>query len=187
MRLEPVNIDELDFDTKAVLAKGNEVMGFSSNDALVMAHKPEVLKATLGLVQSVYQEGSVPLGLKKLVALMTSSAAGCQYCQAHTQYGAINEGVEADKIAEIWNYANSDVFTDAERAALDVARTAAFSPNETSDQNFDKLKKFYSTEQIVELVGVIALFGFLNRWNSTFNTTLEQTPKAVVQASGLMK
>ncbi len=187
MRLDPANIDELDADTKEILAKGDEIMGFSSNDALLMAHKPAMLKATLGLVQSVYQEGCVPLVLKKLVALMTSSAAGCQYCQVHTQYGAINEGVEANKISEIWNYSSSDLFSDAERAALDVARTAAFSPNETSDRSFDRLKEFYSPEQIVELVGVIALFGFLNRWNSTFNTTLEQTPKAVVQASGLKK
>jgi len=187
MRVEPVNFSELDAQTQEVLAKGDELMGFSSNDALVMAHKPAMLNATLGLVQAVYQPGSVPLSLKKLVALMTSSAAGCQYCQAHTQYGAMNEGIDAEKLAQIWSYQSSDLFSEAERAALDVARTAAFTPNETTDENFAKLSNFYTQEQIVELVGVIALFGFLNRWNSTLNTTLEQVPKAAVKASGLMK
>jgi len=178
MRLDPVNPNTLDDDTQQVLAKGDEVMGFTSNDAMVMAHKPDILKATFGLVQAVYKPGSIPLDLKKLVAL---------YCQAHTQYGAMNEGVEPEKLADIWNYANSDLFTDAERAALDVARTAAFTPNETTDESFAALRQFYTQEQIVELLGVIALFGFLNRWNSTLDTTLEQTPKAAVQASGLMK
>jgi len=185
-RIKPVNREGLDPEMQAIMAAGDEIMGFSSNDSLVMAHKPAMLKAMLGLVQAVYSPGSVPLDLKKLVAVMTSSAAGCQYCQAHTQYGAMKEGIAAEKLAAIWEYQNNDLFNDAERAALDVARTAAFSPNETSDESFAKLHDYYSEEQIVELVGVISLFGFLNRWNSTIATDLEQTPKAAVLASGLM-
>lgn len=185
-RVAPVKREDLDAEMQAVMAAGDEIMGFTSNDALVMAHKPAMLKAMLGLVQAVYQPGRVSLDLKKLVAVMTSSAAGCQYCQAHTQYGALKEGIAAEKLAAIWEYQSNPLFTDAERAALDVARTAAFSPNETTDENFAKLRDFYSEEQIVELVGVIAMFGFLNRWNSTIATDLEQTPKSAVQVSGLM-
>ncbi len=185
-RLAPVELSDLDTEMQGVIAAGEQIMGFSSNDAMVMAHKPAVLKAMLGLVQAVYQPGSVSLELKKLVAVMTSSAAGCQYCQAHTQYGAMNEGVSPEKLTAIWEYQTNNLFSDAERAALDVARTAAFSPNETTDASFDKMKAFYSNEQIAELVGVIAMFGFLNRWNSTMATDLEQTPKSALQANGLI-
>lgn len=160
-------------------------MGFSSNDALLMAHKPELLKAMLAMVQATYQTGSLTLELKKLVAVMTSSAAGCQYCHAHTQYGAMREGVTAEKLAAIWDYHSSPLFSAAERAALDVARAAALSPNATTDAEFTDLKRFFSTEQIIELVGVISLFGFLNRWNSTLATDLEQTPKNALTANGL--
>jgi hypothetical protein len=31
-------------------------------------------------------------------------------------------------------------------------------------------------EQVVEIVGVIAMFGFLNRWNDTLATPLEDEP-----------
>lgn len=41
---------------------------------------------------------------------------------------------------------------------------------------FDELKKHWTEEQIVEIVGVIALFGFLNRWNDTMATPLEDVP-----------
>ncbi len=184
-RITPVNIPDLDTEMQHVIAAGEDIMGFSSNDALLMAHKPEMLKAMLGMVQAVYQSGSVPLDLKKLVAVMTSSAAGCQYCQAHTQYGAMREGIAAEKLAAIWAYPSSPLFSDAERAALDVARSASLSPNETTDQDFAKLNEYFDTEQIVELVGVIALFGFLNRWNSTLATDLEQTPKSALEANGL--
>jgi len=186
-RITPIKLEELDTEMQAIMAETDKVMGFTPNDALVMAHKPDMFKAVGGMVRAVYQAGSVPLDLKKLVAVMTSSAAGCQYCEAHTQHGAMNEGIAAEKLAAIWEYQSSDLFTEAERAALDVARTAAFSPNETTDENFAKLKAFYTDEQIVELVGVIAMFGFLNRWNSTIATELEQTPLAAVKASGLKK
>lgn len=185
-RIAAINIDNLDPETQAILAAGEKVMGFSSNDALVMAHKPAMLKAMLAMVQAIYSSGSVPLNLKKLVAVMTSSAAGCQYCQTHTQYGAMKEGITADKLAAIWDYQNSDLFSNAERAILDVARTAALSPNETTDESFDRLKEYFNDEQIVELLGVIAMFGFLNRWNSTLATDLEQVPKAAVQATGVL-
>jgi hypothetical protein len=41
---------------------------------------------------------------------------------------------------------------------------------------FAELRKHWSAEQIVEIVGVIALFGFLNRWNDTMATPLEDEP-----------
>ncbi len=185
-RISPAEFSSLDPQTQAVINAGEQIMGFSSNDALVMAHKPAILNAMLGLVQAVYQEGRISIALKKLIAVMTSSASGCQYCMAHTQYGAINEGIEAEKLAAIWEYSSSDLFSDAERAALEVARNAALSPNETTDEQFDELKQHFDDEQIVEIVGVIALFGFLNRWNSTVATDLEQTPKSALQATGLL-
>ena len=185
-RIEPVAVKDLDPEMQAIMAAGNEIMGFTSNDSLIMAHKPALLKAMLSLVQAVYQPGAISLDLKKMIAMLTSSAAGCQYCKVHTSYGAIKEGVAADKLAAIWEYATSPLFSDAERAALDVARTAALTPNETTDENFAQLRAHYSDEQIVEIIGVISLFGFLNRWNSTIATELEDRPKTAVTESGLI-
>jgi hypothetical protein len=41
-----------------------------------------------------------------------------------------------------------------------------------------------SEEQIVEIVGVIALFGFLNRWNNTMATPLEDEPIEYLSRGG---
>ena len=46
---------------------------------------------------------------------------------------------------------------------------------------FAILRAHWSEEQIVEIVGVIAMFGFLNRWNDTLATPLEEEPIAVGQ------
>ena len=51
-------------------------------------------------------------------------------------------------------------------------------PNAVTEAHFEDLRQYYSEEQIVELGATIALFGFLNRWNDTFGTTLEAKPIA---------
>jgi hypothetical protein len=49
-------------------------------------------------------------------------------------------------------------------------------PNAVTDAMFTELRKHWTEEQIVEIVGVISLFGFLNRWNDTMGTPLEDEP-----------
>ena len=49
-------------------------------------------------------------------------------------------------------------------------------PNKATKAHFEKLKEFYSKAQILEAVAVISFFGFLNRWNDTFCTEIEEIP-----------
>lgn len=175
-RLTALSFEELSPDLKAIMAAGVDLMGFTPNDGLIMGRAPAMLKAFLGLVQSIYQPSALDNDLKKLLGLMTSSASGCQYCQAHTQYGALKHGITEQKIGAIWEYQTNDLFSPAEREALDVARNAALVPNAVTDEQFTRLKMHFSELQIVEIVGVISLFGFLNRWNATFKTDIEAAP-----------
>ena len=177
-RIAPLTFEDLDAELQPLMSAGNEMMGFMPNDGLIMARKPAVLRAMHGLLESIYVPGSVPIELKELVGLMTSSASGCQYCQAHTEFGAFRAGIATDKIAAIWEYASHSLFSDMERAALDLARYAAMTPNGITDEQFENLRRYFDDEQIIELVSVIALFGFLNRWNSTLDTAIEPAIKA---------
>ena len=95
---------------------------------------------------------------------------------AHTAEGAAKLGVEQQKLDAVWDYRTSPLFSAAERAALDVAVAAGCVPNAVTDAMFMELRKHWSDEQVVEIVGVIAMFGFLNRWNDTFATPLEDEP-----------
>jgi alkylhydroperoxidase family enzyme len=119
--------------------------------------------------------------LKAMVAHMSSAAAGCLYCEAHTAATASGRGVEDSRIEAIWEFEHDPRFTGAERAALRLARDAAQVPNAVTPEHFEELQEFFDDGEIVELVGVIATFGFLNRWNDTFATTLEQHPMMVAE------
>ena len=95
---------------------------------------------------------------------------------AHTAGAALRLGIDEKKLAAVWEYRASPLYTEAERVALDFAIAAASQPNDVSDELFAKMKKHWSEGQIVEIIGVIALFGFMNRWNDTIATPLEAEP-----------
>ena len=77
---------------------------------------------------------------------------------------------------EVWNYANSSAFSSAEKAALDFASAAASVPNKVTGKEVSQLKNYWNDYDIVEIMGVIALFGFLNRWNDSMGSALEDLP-----------
>ena len=155
-------------------------MGYLPNAHLTMSERPELLKAFSGLAGAVFQSDGLDAGTKQLIALASSLSAGCKYCQAHTSHGAERAGIEEKKIADILNYSGSEEFSDSEKAVLDLAFAAGKVPNNSNQEHFDNLSKYYSKKEIVDIVSVISLFGFLNRWNDTLGTALEEVPENFV-------
>lgn len=153
--------------------------GFVPNSILTMARRPGIARAFMDLNRAVLYEGTVPEELKMLVSLITSQAAGCRYCQAHMANLSSIYQASDQKIAAVWDFESSPLFSDAERAALRLAYRAGLNPNEASAADFAALKPHFDDGQIVEIVGTIALFGYLNRWNDTMATSLEARPSTV--------
>ena len=175
-RIVPLTAEQLaarDIDLSFIGSDFHEL----PNSVPTLAYRPDILRATGTLWAAVMGPGTVESDLKWLVGYMASMAAGCRYCSAHTGTGANGNNVSAEKLADIWNFENSPLFTDAERSALRVAMGAAHTPNAVSDADFAAMATYFSQEQQVEIVSVIALYGFFNRWNDTVGTTLEATPR----------
>jgi len=152
----------------------NETLGFPPNSVLTMQRRPAIAKAFIALNKAVMEnKGRVTSEQKRLLGLIASQTAGCRYCQAHTARAAERYGASAERIAEVWNYERSDLFTPAEKAALAFAQAAASAPNAVDKGIAAELKKHWSDDDIVEILGVVALFGYLNRWNDSMATALE--------------
>lgn len=153
-------------------------MGFVPRSLYTMARRPEILRAFSDLITAIWRTGTLPVELKPLVAIVASTAAGCRYCQAHETVDARMRGVPEDKISEIWNFERSPRYSEAERAALRFARDASVIPNDVTPAHFEELRSHWDDGQIVEILAVVGLFGFLNRWNDTMSTELEPEPLA---------
>ena len=61
-------------------------------------------------------------------------------------------GASDEKIQALWNFEESDLFTDAERTAISVAFKAGSLPNEVDKKDIDELGKYFDEGQIIEII-----------------------------------
>ncbi|MBF2761554.1 MAG: carboxymuconolactone decarboxylase family protein [Ectothiorhodospiraceae bacterium AqS1] len=152
-------------------------LGVIPNSVRTMAHRPQVAAAFTALNIAVMEcHGQVTPEFKRLLGYATSFVSGCRYCQAHTILGAERFGSSNDRLESVWNFENSPCFSEAEKAALAFARAAASVPGEVDEPIVEALRAHWSDGDIVEITAVIALFGYLNRWNDSMGTALEELP-----------
>jgi uncharacterized peroxidase-related enzyme len=153
----------------------NETLGFTPNSVLTMQRRPEIASAFINLNKAVMaNRGRVTSEQKRLIGYLASMTAGCRYCEAHTVLAAERYGATRERLGAIWDYRASPLFTDAERAAFDFALAASTIPNAVDEGIAANLRAHWDEGEIVEILGVIALFGFLNRWNDSMGTVLEE-------------
>ncbi len=152
----------------------HETLGFIPNSVLTMQRRPAIARAFMELNKAVMESRhGVSSELKRLIGHLASSTAGCNYCEAHTLLAAKRYGASEERLAAIADYAAADVFSEAEKAAFDFAVAAAAIPNGVGEEIAENLRRHWDDGQIVEILGVVSLFGFLNRWNDSMATTLE--------------
>ncbi len=163
-----------DSETRNLAEFFNETLGFCPNSVLTMQHRPAISKAFINLNKAVMaNEGRVTSALKRMIAWVSSNATGCRYCQAHAIRAAERYGAEQEQLDNIWEYQTHAAFSEAERAALDFSLAASQIPNAVDAKIKDQLYRYWNEGEIVEMLGVISLFGYLNRWNDSMGTSIE--------------
>lgn len=152
-----------------------ETLGFTPNSLFTMMHRPRIAYAFMEMNMAVMEnKGRVTSALKRQIAYISSMTAGCRYCEAHAVRAAVRYGSDEDKLNNIWEYKTYPAFTEGERAAFDLALAASSVPNENNDELSERMRQHWDEGEIVEILGVIALFGYLNRWNDSMGTKLEE-------------
>ena len=179
--MEPLSFDSVPEDIQERFTHYNKTRGFTPNSIQTMVRRPNIVRAFMQMNQVVLYEGTVDEELKMLVSLIASQAAGCRYCQAHMANLSKIYNASQEKIAMAWDFESCNLFSEAEKAALRLAYYGAMSPSQASQEHFDEIYKYFDEGQVVEIVASISLFGFLNRWNDTMATELEDLPKEVAK------
>ena len=167
----------------------DETLGFTPNSLFTMMHRPRIAKAFLEMNQAVMEnKGSVSSSMKREIAYLSSMTTGCRYCEAHAIRAAERYGSSQERLENIWEYKSHVAFSEADRAMFDLAIAASQVPNGVSEEIKARAKKFFSDGEIVEILGVVALFGYLNRWNDSMGTELEnpavKSAEKILEARG---
>lgn len=172
--LPPLPTGSNDKELQELITFFDETLGFCPNSVLTMQRRPAIARAFIQLNQAVMaNHGRVTSALKRLVAYVSSYATGCRYCQAHTIRAAERYGAEVEKMENIWDFEKHPAFTPAERAALAFSIAASNVPNAVDEAVQERLREHWDEGEIVEILGVVSLFGYLNRWNDSMGTPLE--------------
>ena len=167
-----------DKETQELVSFFNETLGFCPNSVLTMQKKPHLAQAFVNLNKAVMDNaGSISSEFKRIIAYISSNTAGCRYCQAHTIRAAERYGGEKERLKEAWNFENSNLYSNAEKVALRFTIAASSVPVSISQELESSLKEEWSETDILEIMSVIALFGYLNRWNDVMGTSLENDAK----------
>ena len=119
--------------------------------------------ASLGLV---IHESPLPKSTQELVSLRASQINGCGWCiDMHTKEAAA-AGETAVRLNLVAAWREADVFTEAERAALALTEEGtrlADANHGVSDETWAQARKHYDDDQIIALVGGVALINAANR------------------------
>lgn len=113
------------------------------------------------------------LELNLMTFTIASLAAGCSHCQAHGAFGLDKAGIPLEKIQGLWSFETSELFSDRERAALQLGLAAGVTPNEVTAEHHRALREHFTDAEARTLIAAVSLGGFMNRYNDTLATVTD--------------
>ncbi len=173
----PLEEEDMDADLRDHVQFFKGPLGVIPNSVRTMAHRSPIARAFTDLNIAVMTDyGAVTPEFKRLLGYVSSFASGCLYCQAHMILASERFNASEERLNDVFNFEDSAHYSEAEKAALAFAHAATQVPNAVTPEVGERLKAHWSPEQIVEIMGVVALFGYLNRWNDSMGSALEDLP-----------
>lgn len=82
---------------------------------------------------------------------------------------ARRHGWSEEQISDLANFRNRSDFTEAEKAALELAERTTLDSNSVDDQFWMELRKYYDEGEIIELLAAVGLFNYFNRFNNALH------------------
>jgi AhpD family alkylhydroperoxidase len=133
------------------------------------ASNPDLTTGVQHLFKAIYA-GGVPQQTLELVHLRASQINGCSFCVDAGAKNAAKAGMSTEKLSAVAAWYDSQLFDDAERAALALTEAAtrlADRPGAVTDEIWAEAAKHYDERQLGALVLMAGISNFFNRINTT--------------------
>lgn len=137
-----------------------------------IAARPEIAAASAEHLRVVMQRGTVPLATKTLCAAMVSAVNFCEPSLIAYRREARSAGVSVEMLNALWDFARSDLFSTAQKAALSAAVSLTREARALPDSIWNQLRAEYADGEIVEVLSVIAEVNALNRVSNALQTPI---------------
>jgi AhpD family alkylhydroperoxidase len=130
---------------------------------------PDSTKGVHSIIEAAHHAG-VPSSTMELAHLRASQVNGCSSCVYGGAISAKKAGESDERLFAVAAWRETDLFTDAERAALALAESMtrlADRPDPVPDQVWDEAAKHFDEKQMAGLVLWVATTNLFNRLNAT--------------------
>ena len=114
----------------------------------------------------VLSDSTLPRSTQELVKLRASQINGCAFCTDMHTKDAAQAGETSVRLNLVATWREATVFTDAERAALELAEQGtriADAAGGVTDEVWANAAKYYDEDQLMALVCAIAIINAYNR------------------------
>ncbi len=141
----------------------------------VFGHVPKHGAAFTDMIMEILQDGEIDWLTKELLILKATQRNDCQYCVVQHETLSKRLGISEEKIADLEGdkYKTSSLFTDGEKALLDLTVQMGVDANRVSKELWDRLHQHFSEAQIVEAAYVIAIYIAVSKFGDAMGVVLE--------------
>lgn len=150
-----------------------EKMTGDSTAMRAVAHRPDIVDAFAPFYWKLQMEGLLDRKLIELVRLAIAQINQCMNCLGSRYQDSIDQGLTEEMVAALPNVERSLLFTDREKAAIVFAQKMASNHFSVGDEDFARLHKHFSEQEIVELgfdvaqfIGIGRLFAVIDATNT---------------------
>lgn len=172
-RVRDVGPEEVPADVRDAYVRFANGYGPFRNQVGVFAHVPCSVEHLMGLLLELREQKNVPFRYIELAIVTVSKLNECRYCVGHHKPLLVVEGISAQGVDSILDYAAHPEFDEVDKLVVEYSMAVTNSPQRIRENVFERLRKHFTEAQIVELTLRIALCGFFNRFNDALQVDSE--------------
>lgn len=162
--ISSINKEQVADVAKEVYDKFEKDSGSVPEWVKVMAHRPEILKEFTELFKTIMGEGKIEISLKWKIAYTISNMLKCPFCVDVTEKMMKKFGADDETIKKVKNV---ESLPEEEKQILELVKDITADAHLDKPEIFEKIKEKFSEGQIIEIISVIGLFNYINRFNNT--------------------
>jgi alkylhydroperoxidase family enzyme len=164
-RIEGVDPESAEKRIRAVLEAQAEKWGGPLLNHLLYARRPTIFRGARGMWGGLEQSGLMDPRLVALVNRRVAALNGCEFWADINAAVGSELGVSDEKILALAGYAESPLYGEMERAALEYADAITLSDREVGEELFERVRAFFDDDALVELTAVIAWENSSSKFN----------------------
>ena len=175
MSVSYVEYDDADAETQQFYDEAADRFEMLLNIFKVFGHTPELGKTFTDSVMAMLKDAELDWYTKELIILKATHRNDCQYCVVQHEAVSQRLGITPEQIALLDGdkYKSTDLFTDGQKALLDLTVQIGIDANRVGKDIWDRLNAHYTEPQIVEAVYVITQYIAISKFGDALGVVLE--------------